>query len=234
MKRLSTAFLTASLLGLSLAANPKTPEWSLNGTTIEACTCPMFCQCFFNSEPGSHVSHGGHGTQRYCRFNIAFKVNKGNYGPVPLDGIKFWIAGDLGADFSQGQADWAVLTFEGSTRKPQRDALMTILPRIYPLNWRAFSVAEDGNLEWNAGKDRAVARLNGGRTAEVILRSHPGNTDDPVIVKNLKYQGAPRNDGILLMPNEVQFWRGGVLTFESRATTGYMVTVDITSRDSQP
>jgi hypothetical protein len=150
-----------------------------------------------------------------------------------LDGIKFWIAGDLGADFSQGQADWAALTFEHSTPKTERDAIMAILPRIYPFKWKAFSLAEDGSLEWDATKDRAVARLNSGRTAEVILQRHRGNIDDPIVVTNLKYHGAPRNDGIFLMPNEVQFWRGVQLPFESRGTTGYMVTIDITSRDRQ-
>jgi len=35
------------------------------------------------------------------------------------------------------------------------------------------------------------------------------------------------------MPNEVQFWRGVQLPFESRGTTGYMVTIDITSKDRQ-
>ena len=81
--------------------------------------------------------------------------------------------------------------------------------------------------------DRAVARLNSGTTAEVILWRHPGNTDDPIVVTNLKYHGAPRNDGIVLMPSEVQFWRGAERPFESRGTTGYMVTIDINSRDSQ-
>jgi Protein of unknown function (DUF1326) len=227
------ANLIAGFLGLLLGADAHLPEWSLNGTTIEACTCPMFCQCFFNSQPASHAGHGSQGGGHYCRFNIAFKVNEGRYGAVALDGIKFWIAGDLGADFSQGQADWAALTFEHSTPKPERDAIMAILPRLYPLKWKAFSLAEDGNLEWDAGKDRAVARLNSGKTAEVILRRHPGNTDDPIVVTNLKYHGAPRNDGIILMPNEVQFWRGRELPFESRGTTGYMVTIDISSRDSQ-
>jgi hypothetical protein len=108
---------------------------------------------------------------------------------------------------------------------------MAILPHIYPVKWKTFSVAEDGDFEWNVGKDRAVARLNGGRIAEVILRRHPGNTGEPIVVTNLKYQGAPRNDGIILMPNEVQSWRGGEKRFESRGTTGYMVTVDISSKD---
>jgi hypothetical protein len=233
MKRLLAVVLVIGAVGASQVANAQTPEWSFNGTTIEACTCPMFCQCFFNGKPAAHASQHGHGAEHYCRFNIALKMNKGRYGGVALDGAKCWIAGDLGADFSRGQTDWAILTFERSVSKPQRDAITAILPHIYPLKWKTFSVAEDGTVEWNPGKDRAMARLNGGRTAEVILLRHPGNTSEPIVVKNLKYQGAPRNAGIILMPNEVQSWRGREKTFESRRTTGYMVTIDINSKDFQ-
>jgi hypothetical protein len=231
MKRLLFVVLVAGAVGAPQAANAQTPEWSFNGTTIEGCTCPMFCQCFFNSRPAAHTSQHSHGPEHYCRFNIALKVNKGSYDRVALDGAKCWIAGDLGADFSSGQTDWAVLTFDRSVSKPQRDAIIAVLPHIYPLKWKTFSVAEDGAVEWIPGKDRAIARLNGGRTAEVILRRHPGNTSEPIVVKNLKYQGAPRNDGIILMPNEVQSWRGADKPFESRGTTGYMVTIDMNSRD---
>src|SRR5688572_23676730 len=76
------------------------PPWNFNGTIIEACSCPMFCQCYFNTKPADHGSHAGHGSGHFCRFNNAFRVNKGRYGKVSLDGAKFWVAGDLGGDFS--------------------------------------------------------------------------------------------------------------------------------------
>ena len=30
-------------------------EWHMNATIIEACSCPMFCQCYFNAKPADHV-----------------------------------------------------------------------------------------------------------------------------------------------------------------------------------
>jgi hypothetical protein len=33
----------------SFAATDK--DWHFNGTVIEACSCPMFCQCYFNTYP---------------------------------------------------------------------------------------------------------------------------------------------------------------------------------------
>src|SRR5438045_588645 len=100
-------------------AMPQT-DWAMNATIIEACSCPMFCQCYFDSKPAAHsgdehaehAAHEGHagmagmsGGEMYCKFNNAFKVNSGNYGSTKLDGAKFWVAGDLGNDFSQGKMD---------------------------------------------------------------------------------------------------------------------------------
>src|SRR5947207_13514265 len=110
--------LMAALLAVSVGHTAET-GWSLNATAIEACSCPMFCQCYFNTKPAAHGAHGehaeheGHGeAEHFCRFNNAYKVNRGHYGTTKLDGAKFWIYGDLGGDFSQGQMDWAVVTFD--------------------------------------------------------------------------------------------------------------------------
>jgi hypothetical protein len=207
-------------------------EWALNATIIEACSCPMFCQCYFNMQPAAHGhGHGGTG-EHFCRFNNAFKVNTGSAGDVKLDGAKFWVAGDLGGDFSKGQMDWAVLTFDPSVTKEQRDAIAKMLPHVYPVKWNSFSVAKDAEMEWNAEPTRAVAKLAGGKVAEVVLRrSDSAMGDGPVVIKNLKYWGVPRNDGFIMMPNEVEAYRVGDKAFEFKGTNGFMITIDIASRD---
>src|SRR5262249_14872341 len=113
-----TAGLIVSLLFLTArlgnSAESATPDWSMNASIIEACSCPMFCQCYFNAQPAAHGRHAGHshgeGGEHFCKFNNAFKINQGSYGNTKLDGAKFWVAGDLGGDFSKGQMDWAALT----------------------------------------------------------------------------------------------------------------------------
>jgi len=70
-------------------------DWHFNGTVIEACSCPMFCPCYFNTEPA--LNHTEHGAEHFCKFNMAYKVNEGHYGDTDLAGVKFWVAGDLGA-----------------------------------------------------------------------------------------------------------------------------------------
>src|SRR5262245_43015767 len=111
----------------SWAGNPATSEWHMNATAIEACSCPMFCQCYFNMEPAAHHEAGG---KHYCRANLAYRINSGHYGALKLDGAKFWIASDLGADFSKGQMDWAVVTFDRATTKEQREAIGTIVGHL--------------------------------------------------------------------------------------------------------
>jgi hypothetical protein len=235
--------LAAAALGIVVMASPvlakDAKDWSLKATIIEACSCPMFCQCYFNSEPAGsggghgHAEHAGHGgADHFCRFNNAFRVDGGAYGAVKLDGAKFWVAGDLGAEFSDGEMDWAVLTFDPSVTPEQREGIQAILGSVYPVKWKSFTIAPDAKMDWTATKDRAEARLDGGKTAEVVLnRGGFGNTDAPIVINNLRYWGVPRNDGFVLMKNEVEAYRAGAKPFEFKGTNGFMITFDMSSKD---
>ena len=207
----------------------KEPAWSMNATIIEACSCQMFCPCYFNTSPAGHEGHEGHGAEHFCRANNAFRVNRGTYGAVKLDGAKFWVSADLGGDWSGGQMDWAVVTFDKSLSQPQRDAIANIVGHLYPAKWNSLTNAE-GEISWTAGKDEAHALLDGGKTAEVHLKRFQGMTNEPVVIKNLKYWGAPRNNGFILMPNVVEAYRTGDKAFEFKGTNGFMITFDIDSK----
>jgi len=210
------------------------PDWSFNATIIEACSCANPCPCNFNSaKPAAHSGHEGHGAavEYFCRFNRAFKVNKGNFGTTKLEGVKCWMSGDLGGDLSTDQMDWAVVIFEPSATKDQRDSIVAILKHLYPVKWKSFTVATDAPMEWRATRDHANARLDGGMTAELVLNKAQGMTDEPIIIKNLKYDGASRNDGYILMPSEVEAYRVGDKAFEFKGTNGFMITIDMTSKD---
>ena len=212
------------------AAASTPPDWSMNASIIEACSCPMFCQCYFNTKPAGHHMEGM-AEEHFCKFNNAIQVNKGFYRSIKLDGAKFWLAGDLGGDFSTGKMDWAVLTYDPSVTKEQRAAIAEILTKVYPVKWGSFTVGPDAAMEWKATKDRSEARLDGGKTAEVVLNRFAGNSDAPVVITNLKYWGVPRNDGFVLMPNEVEAYHAGDKAFEFKATNGFMITFDINSND---
>jgi hypothetical protein len=232
---LGMLFIVAGSSG-SLAQQAKVaPDWAMNATIIEACSCQMFCPCYFSTKPapgdsGMHEMAGGH----YCRFNMAYKINKGHYGTTDLAGAKVWIAGDLGDDFGDGQAEWAEVTFDPAVSKPQRDGLAAILTgTVYPLKWKSFTVGQDAAIDWNGGKDKAVAKLDGGKAGEIVLVHNPtAMTPEPSVIKNVKYFGAPRNDGFVLMPNEVEAYRRGDNKFEYKGTNGFMITLDASSKDA--
>jgi hypothetical protein len=228
------AALAAALAGAGLAAPGRASggtEWAANITAIEACSCPMFCQCYFNRQPSGHAGHEGHGAKHFCRANLAYRINKGHHGATSLDGAKFWVATDLGEDFGDGELDWAVLYFDKTLSPAQREAIGVVAGRLFPVKWKSFKTAEATIDKWQFDKDGAHALLDGGKTAEVKLHRFAGMTDEPVVIRNLRYWGAPRNDGFVMMPNDVEAYRTGPDAFEFKGTNGFMITVDLNSKD---
>ncbi|HVS04220.1 MAG TPA: DUF1326 domain-containing protein, partial [Thermoanaerobaculia bacterium] len=216
-------------------------DWALNATAIESCSCPMFCTCYFSDHPAAAAGHGdGHGDghggeEHYCRFNMAYKVNSGHHGDVDLAGAKFWIAGDLGDNFGDGETDWAILTFDPAVTPEQRAGIAAALPHVFPVEWKSFGMGEDAPIHWEASDARAVAKLDDGKAGEIVLTNAVNsNQDAPVVIDNLKYWGAPRNEGFVLMPNEINAWRLGDKAFETRGTNGFMITIDMNSGDVAP
>ena len=71
---------------------------------------------------------------------------------------------------------------------------------------------------------------------EVRLKGNGGVNDagQPTVIQNLRYWGAPRNTGFVLMPNEVEAYRVGPKAFEFKGTNGFMLTIDIKSSDMAP
>jgi hypothetical protein len=88
-----------------------------------------------------------------------------------------------------------------------------------------------GEHQSRAATIGVLSRVGGGRLAEIVLRRNPGMTDRPVVIDNLRYFGAPRNNGFVLMPNEIEAYRVGPKAFEFKGTNGFMITLDIDAND---
>lgn len=230
-------WLGATTIGLWLALclhagsadSSAQPQWSMNATAIEACSCPLFCQCYFNTKPASHLEHGE--AKHYCRTNMAYRINKGFYGSTVLDGAKFWIAADVGSDFSSGQMEWAILFFDRKSTSAQRKAIETIVAKLFPVQWKSYAKQEGTIDVWKYDNEMAHATLDGGKTAEIKLKRFPGMTSEQVVLKNVKYWAAPRNTGFVLMPNEIEAFRIGPNAFEYKGTNGFVITIDMKSKD---
>jgi hypothetical protein len=56
-------------------------------------------------------------------------------------------------------------------------------------------------------------------------------TEEPVVLRNVKYWGTSRNDGFVMMPNDVEAYRQSPKAFEYKGTNGFMITIDMNSKD---
>lgn len=222
-------FALVWLFATPLVSGTQNADWHFNGTAIEACSCPMFCQCYFNTNPALHKTENG--PKHFCKFNMAYLINKGHHGDTDLAGVKFWIAGDLGETWKDGATEWAVLTFQKGTTEDQKAGVAAALGHIFPLKWKSFEVAEDAEIVWTAHDDRAEAQLADGAHAHVILNKWEGVEGKTGMLSNVAYMGAPRNTGFVMMPNEVQTWKVGEKAFEFKGTTGFMINIDMSSAD---
>ena len=225
-----TGGAAAAASPVAAAAKPAA-DWQMNATAIEACSCPMFCQCYFNAKPAGHHEHGGQ-EAHFCRANLAYRINQGHYGATNLAGAKFWLVNDLGGDFSKGHMDWNVLYFDKALTPAQRAGVQDIVGHLFPVTWNSNRTAEASIDTWEYNDTTAHATMDGGKTAEVKLaRTTAANGPGPVVLKNVRYWGAPRNDGFIMMPNEVEAYRVGPKAFEFKGTNGFLITVDMSSKD---
>jgi hypothetical protein len=231
MRRTPAYFFFVSLVAaLSLAFTVSTaqekapsaakPDFDITASYIEACSCDMFCPCYFNT----HSTH--HGNEHFCRANLVMKVDKGHYKDVKLDGAKVWIATDLGSDWSTGKDSWAVLNYDPSVTKEQRAALNDIIAQLYPFQWQKFDVDTQG-FTWDVNEKTGVARakLDNGK-GEVVLERYNG--DDPnreIVMQNLKYWTAQSNDGFRMWKSQRESFDGKGHKFSYEGTNGFLVTI---------
>jgi len=113
-------------LAASLAAAPGGSSWRIKADYLEACSCHLFCQCYFNKQAEHPM----------CEFNMAVTVREGHSGNVDLRNAKYWLTGDIGDKWgTQKKGTWVVVSFDPKTTKEQRDALAPIILKTYGLEW---------------------------------------------------------------------------------------------------
>ena len=96
-----------------------TPAWKAKGQYYETCSCDFICPCL----PGQMAVAPTQGT---CTFAMAFRVDEGRYGDVPLDGLGFIVLGRTPEAMNQGNWSVGVIADERASAA-QRDAIATIV-----------------------------------------------------------------------------------------------------------
>ncbi len=170
---------------LLTASTPAKPAWQMNADYVEACSCHLFCPCYFNK----HAEHP------YCEFNMAVKVREGYSGSTSLNGAKYWLTGDLGDEWGTSKkGKWVVVSFDPATTKEQRDALAPMILKTYGLEWGELKVQE-APIEISRTGDVVDAKLGGGQLAAMKLKREPGADGKGVVLHNVNYFGAQSNGG---------------------------------------
>lgn len=218
--------LLSLLLGLALAAVAQDVPWAARLQYIEACSCNLFCPCYFNFR-GYH-QHGG---ESKCAFNNVARVAQGKYGDLDLTGLKIWLSGDLGADWgTKGEGEWVVATFEPKATKEQKDAMMAIFAKLYPVKWKSAEF-DTSEITWTVSKDRktAHAKMANGK-GEVNLTMAKGSMDPtrPAQVQNTKYFGATWNGPFDLYHSD-HYYKGFGKSYAPKQANGFLITVEVTS-----
>jgi hypothetical protein len=192
----------------------KEGSWSLKASYIEACSCELFCPCYFNTHPDKD----------YCKFNNVIKIEKGHYGNVKLDGMKLWMAGDLGGDFSKGELKSVYFTFEPSASQEQVDAALKVFAKIYPAKFMDQGV-DRAPIVWEKKGKTAYAKLGAGQ-AEVTLSVVTGNDGkSPVVIKNLTYWGAKKNNGFVMAKSK-HHYKGHQLDYAFDDANGFLIELE--------
>jgi hypothetical protein len=232
LSRLLVLPLLALAVGLILfnsAAQEKSakPDFDMTASYIEACSCDMFCPCYFNTHSTNHMAMGEHHMEEhFCRGNLVLKVDKGYYKDTKLDGAKVWLALDLGSDWSTGKDSWLVVNFDPSVTKEQQTALMDIVEQLYfiPFQKRAVNTAA---FSWDVDTKTGVAhtKMSDGKGEVILERAKGDDASQEIIMHNLKYWSAQSNDGFRMWKSKHEAFEGDGHKFSYDGTNGFLITI---------
>ncbi len=90
-------------------------NWSLEADYLQACNCDYGCPCEFSAPP----------TTGYCQGIGAWRINRGQYGDMKLDGLGLGFAAHWPKAIHEGNGTVCIFVDEKANPK-QREALLEI------------------------------------------------------------------------------------------------------------
>ncbi len=218
-------FGVAVLMLAAVSAWAADPAWQARLRYIEACSCDLFCPCYFND----HAAHQGTGAHS-CTFNNVVRVESGKYGETDLTGLKAWLSGDLGPDWgTKGEADWLIATFEPSATQAQKDAMMAIFTKIYPVKWKSVQF-DTSPITWRISPDgkTAEAKMGNGKGEVKLTRFAGPDGEKPAQIQNVKYFAATWNSPFNLYHSEHSY-KGFGKSYALKKANGFTIIVEASS-----
>lgn len=92
------------------------PQWRTVGDWFDVCSCNIPCPCEFAQAP----------TNNHCEGVLAWHINEGRYGDVPLDGLNVVAIGDFDGNIWEGAKARMGIFFDERADSRQREALQSI------------------------------------------------------------------------------------------------------------
>ena len=111
------------------------PKWKLFGDWFDVCKCNIPCPCTFAQAPSDGE----------CQGVLAYHINSGHYGELPLDGLNVIMVGGFKGNIWAGEAKDATgaFFFDELANEKEREALEQIFTgkaggfsRICKGHWR--------------------------------------------------------------------------------------------------
>jgi hypothetical protein len=184
------------------AATTKASTYDVTVDTIEGCSCPLFCTCYFGPSADEHM----------CQANNVYKFRKGShYADVDLSDQIVWVNLDLGGEWHHKPGpgmptEWAEITFDKKSSPTQREAIGKIINIVFPVKWKKVGTRED-TITWKDDANGSHASMASGMS-EISLDKTATNRPDkssPVVIKNLQYWFSNSNEGFVLAPSKHHF-----------------------------
>lgn len=218
MKRV-LPFLVLAVAGIALvAAAPKdrSKTYSVTADTIEGCSCPLFCTCYFGPSAMEHM----------CQFNNVYKFRQGShYGNVDLSGQMVWMTGDLGGEWHKKPGPgmptkWVVVTYDKASMPEQKKAIEKVVNTVFNVKWEKMESRED-SITWHDEGKTAHAKMASGMGEITLDKTTGPDKTHPTVVKNLQYWFSSSNDGFVLAYSTHHF--NGETRFSQEHRNGFTI-----------
>jgi hypothetical protein len=214
MKKYVSFLGIAAVAGLLIAATPadRSKTYEVTADTIEGCSCPLFCTCYFGASTPEHM----------CEANNVYKFRPGShYGGVDISNQLVWMTIDLGSEWHKKPGAgmptaWHVLTFDKKSTPEQRKAIKAVVDMAFPVAWKRYETRED-SISWHDDAKMSHAKMESGM-AEIKLEKTAG----PSVVKPLQYWFTNSNEGFVLAYSTHNF--NGDPKFSHKKSNGFNIT----------
>jgi hypothetical protein len=162
--------------------------WSLKGELALSCNCTIFCPCVLSL--GIHAP-----TEGYCQTWAAVRIDEGQFGDVPLSGVKFGFMADIPGRLGRG--NWTVALFVDDAASAQQTKALTWImtgraggsTALLKILAGSFLGVRQVPISYELKGDTRVIQIE--KIVDGAITPVRGKDNGPVVIRNSEYWIAP-------------------------------------------